>query len=90
MGRSLFQPVACFGQLAVLPLTVKLTELELGLTVAGSCCLAQQFETDAAITLAVAVMTEQASQSALCFNYTFECRLLEHPTRDTFNTLGLS
>jgi len=74
----------------VLNLTVQLTKLELSLTVAGPCGLAQQFETDATITLAVAVVAEQPSQAALRFNHTFECRLLEHPTGDAFDTLGLS
>jgi len=74
----------------MLTLTIELTQFQLGLTITGSSSLAQQLETDTAVTLAVAIMAEQPSQATLRFDYAFECRLLQHPTGDAFDTLGLS
>jgi len=82
--------MARLGKLAVLAAAIQLAKLELGLTVAGTCRLAQQLETDTAIALAVTVVTQQPTQPTLCFNHTFERRLLEHSTGDTFDTFGLS
>ncbi len=87
LSRSLLEPLPCFGGLSVLGLTVQPAKLQLRLAVSGASRLTQQLQADPAVTLAIALATQQATKATLCFDHTFARRLFEQPTGNPLDPL---
>lgn len=66
LGSSLLQPVAALVRLQRSRFAAVSAELQLRLDVSGTRGLAQQLETEAAITGSAAVTAEQLTKTALC------------------------
>ena len=73
--------------LSVLGLTVQPAKLQLRLAVSGASRLTQQLQADPAVTLAIALATQQATKATLCFDHTFARRLFEQPTGNPLDPL---